>query len=118
MKSEIATMIQGSAAQTAGLAGTPITAISEGTYVLGVLRHEDQRRVVVLVNHDTAFTTWPTVQFDVPDAAVQEVDRASGEIVAVLDDSPDVSGLQLSLDAGDARLFIIPAQAAAPAPLP
>jgi len=89
---------------------SPLVSRSEGEYIVGTLRHEDGRRAVVLVNYDTAFTTWPTVQFDVPDAAVQEVDRASGNIVAAMDDSPDMPGLQLSLDAGDARLFLLPAE--------
>lgn len=85
-----------------------IVGLSEGDYVLGLFQHDDRRRGLVLVNHDTAFTTWPTVQFDVADDRVQEVDRATGEITPVVDDSPDLPGLQLSLDAGDARLFLLP----------
>jgi len=91
--------------------GGAILSISEGDYVLGLLQHEDHRRGVVLVNHDTAYTIWPTVEFDVTDEKVNEVDRATGAIVPAIDDSPDVPGLQLSLDAGDARLFILPEHA-------
>lgn len=111
MTSELATTLAAGDAST-----TPILAISEGTYVLGVLRHDDGRRAVVLLNHDMAYTTWPTVQFDVPDIEVLEIDRARGTIEAAVDDSPDIPGLQLSLDAGDARLFLLPAQPGRPTP--
>ena len=37
---------------------TPIKEISEGAYELGLLKHEDGRRAVILVNHDMAFTTF------------------------------------------------------------
>jgi hypothetical protein len=62
-----------------GLAGTPIASID---------------------------TTWPTVQFAlVPERAV-EVSQETGLEVPVLDDSPDMPGLQLSLDSGEGRLFL------------
>lgn len=92
----------------ASLVGVPLRSLSEGAFVYGVLRGQDQRRAVVLVNHDTAYTTWPTVTFDVATEAVRELDPVSGDEVAVVDDSPDMPGLQLSFDAGDARLFLLP----------
>jgi hypothetical protein len=90
------------------LAGTPIRALTSGDYLVGVLRHEDGRRAVLLLNWDTAFTSWPTVEFDTPLDQVREVDPATGEESPVVDDSPEMEGLQLSLDSGGARLFLMP----------
>jgi hypothetical protein len=42
---------------------------------------------------------------------VLEVSPSTGEAAPVVDSSPDMPGLQLSLDAGDARLFLLPAPA-------
>lgn len=114
LKSESAKSIFGGGTSAGTLNGTPIRGLSEGRYVMGVLRHEDGRRAVVLVNHDTDYTQWPTVHFDVPDAEVIEVDPVSGAEAPLADDSPALPGLQVSFDAGDARLFLLPAQPAAP----
>jgi hypothetical protein len=96
----------------AALAGTPIKSISgQGTdYLLGVFRHSDGRRAVLLNNYDRGYAAWPTVEFDTELAQVMEVSPETGEIVPVLDDSPEMEGLQLSLDAGGGRLFLLPAQ--------
>lgn len=94
-------------------AGTPLRALSEGEFVYGVLRQEDGRRALVLVNHSTGYTAWPTVEFDVPAAEVMELDADAGALAPVIDDSPAMPGLQLSFDAGDARLFVLPPAAAA-----
>ena len=40
-----------------------------------------------------------------------QVSPFTGKAAPVADDSPDMPGLQLSLDAGDARLFLLPAAA-------
>jgi hypothetical protein len=77
-------------------------------YLAGVFRHEDGRRAVMLTNYRFAYTAWPTVEFDVLLEQVKEVDKASGKEVAVRDDSPEMPGLQVSLDAGEGRLFLMP----------
>jgi hypothetical protein len=43
---------------------------------------------------------------------VLEVSPVTGEAAPVAGDSPDMSGLQISLDAGHARLFLLRAGAA------
>jgi len=65
---------------------------------------------VLLNNYDFAYTSWPTVEFVAPLEQVTEVDRVTGEERAVIDDSPDTDGLQVSLDAGEGRLFLMPAE--------
>jgi hypothetical protein len=42
---------------------------------------------------------------------VLEVSPVTGEAAPAVDSSPDMPGLQLSFDAGDARLFLLPATA-------
>ena len=93
---------------TTALAAAPLKVINEGEYVYGTLRHDDGRQALVLVNHDTGYTTWPTVEFTAPEAEVREIDATTGKEVPLLDDSPDMPGLQLSFDAGDARFFLMP----------
>ncbi|MEI6501278.1 MAG: hypothetical protein WCP21_09670 [Armatimonadota bacterium] len=94
------------------LAGTPLKSLSgQGTdYLLGVFQHQDGRRAVLLNNYDRAYAAWPTVEFDVDPAQVMEVSPETGKIEPVLDDSPEMPGLQLSLDAGAGRLFLLPAK--------
>jgi hypothetical protein len=77
-------------------------------YLVGVFRHQDSRRAVMLTNYRFAYTAWPTVEFDVPVDQVKEVDKATGKEIAVRDDSPEMPGVQLSLDAGEGRLFLLP----------
>lgn len=96
------------------LEGTPIVNIRRADvdppndYLVGVFRHEDGRAGVMLNNYRFAFTAWPTVEFRAPVDRVVEVDRWTGREIPVLDDSPDMDGLQISLDAGDGRLFLAP----------
>ena len=85
-------------------------AIPKPDYLVGEFRHADGRRAVLLQNYHFAYTAWPTVEFDAPTAAVTEVDKATGKEHAAKDDSPDMPGLQLSLDAGEGRLFMLPAE--------
>jgi len=90
---------------------SPIKSISKGgDYLVGVFKHYDGRRAVLLNNYDHNYTSWPTVEFDVPDDQVIEVDQSSGKERPVRDDSPDMPGLQTSLDAGEGRLFLLPAK--------
>jgi len=90
--------------------GTPVKSITHGDYLLGLYRHSDGRRAVLLMNYDITYTMWPTVEFDVPTDQVLEVSQATGQIGPVVDDSPDMEGLQISLDSGGGRLFILPGE--------
>jgi len=38
------------------------------------------------------------------------VDKTSGNEITVRDDSPEMPGTQISLDAGEGRLFLLPAR--------
>lgn len=114
LTSESVGRVTGGAAGAATLAGTPLKEMSEGEFELGVFRQPDGRRVVVLVNRDTAYTAWPTLSFDAEE--VLEVSGETGQDAVVIDDSPAMPGLQLSFDAGDARMFVLPAPVAAPDP--
>jgi hypothetical protein len=77
-------------------------------YLIGVFKHEDGRRAVLLNNYRFAFTAWPTVVFDAPVEQVAEIDKHTGEERSIRDDSPAMEGLQLSLDSGEGRLFLLP----------
>lgn len=88
------------------LAGSPIKSITSGDYLIGVFKHADGRRAVLLNNYDHNYSAWPTVEFDA--AGVTEVDASDGKEKPARDDSPDIPGLQLSLDAGEGRLFLLP----------
>jgi hypothetical protein len=93
----------------AALKGSPIRSLTPGDYLVGAFRHADDRRAVLLQTYHFAYSAWPTVEFDAAPAAVLEVSPFTGQAAPVADDSPDMPGLQLSLDAGDARLFLLPA---------
>lgn len=81
-----------------------------GEFIVGIFSHTDGRRAVLILNHDYSFTAWPTVEFAGADSAnVMEMSKTTGEIAPVVDDSPELKGLQLSFGAGDARLFLLPA---------
>jgi hypothetical protein len=103
----------------AALKETPIKNLARADYdpqfdlLVGVFKHADGRRAVLLNNYHFAYCQWPTVEFDVEAAQVIEVDKWSGEEAPVIDDSPDIDGLQVSLDAGDGRLFLLPAATSA-----
>ena len=62
----------------------------------------------MLNNYRFAYTAWPTVEFDVPTDQVREVDQKTGRVVPIYDDSPNMKGLQISLDAGAGRRFLLP----------
>ena len=96
------------------LAGSPIRSLQRGevdpphNYLLGLFRHQDGRRAVMLNNYHFAYTAWPTVVFDAPLGKVREISQKTGKEVPVADDSPDLDGLQISLDSGEGRLFLLP----------
>jgi hypothetical protein len=91
------------------LRDAPISILTKGDYLVGVFRHTDRRRAVLLNNYHFAYTAWPTVEFDIPGfGQVLEVCRETGEEIPIVDDSPAMEGLQISLDSGDGRLFLLP----------
>lgn len=96
-------------------AGSPLRSLKKvpgdprGDFIIGLFRHADGRRAVILVNHSYSQTAWPTVEFDADVKEVQEVDKTTGQCVPAVDDSPEMKGFQMSLGAGDARLFLLPA---------
>lgn len=92
------------------LEGSPLRSISDGEYLVGVFRHADGRRAVLLNNYHFAYSAWPTVEFDTEPSKVLEVSSKTGRLEPVIDDSPDLPGLQLSLDAGEGRLFLLPSR--------
>lgn len=82
-----------------------------GNYTIGAFAHRDGRRALMICNYDFAYSAWPTVQFDDNPAGVVEVSQENGQERKVEDDSPAMPGLQISLDAGEGRLFLLPPQA-------
>lgn len=98
----------------ATLAGSPIKALKRADVdpafdlLLGAFKHEDGRRAVLLNNYSVSLTSWPTVEFDAPHDQVVEVDPKTGKEIPLYDESPDMEGLQLSLDSGEGRLFLLP----------
>ncbi len=95
---------------SASLAGTPLRALSPGDYLVGLFRHADGRQAVYLQNYEFAYSAWPTVEFAAPAGGVAEVSPVDGRETPLRDDSPDMPGLQLALDAGEGRLFLTPAE--------
>lgn len=92
--------------------GSAVRSISQGDFMIGEFRHADGRRAVLLNNYSLTFCEWPTVEFDIDPARVREVDQETGLEVEWLDDSPDTPGMQVSLDSGEGRLFLLPAESA------
>ena len=90
------------------LKGTGIKSLSEGDYLVGEFLHSDGRRAILLNNYSFAFTSWSTVDFDADPDSVIEVDQETGLERAFIDDSPDMDGLQVSINSGAGRLFILP----------
>ncbi len=99
---------------TSILAGGPIRNLARSpedpgpNYLVGEFLHADGRRAVFLQNYHFAYTAWPTVEFDAPPEQVVEIDKGSGREIPVRDESPNLEGLQIPLDAGEGRLFLLP----------
>jgi hypothetical protein len=93
---------------TKTLTNAPIKTITDGDYLVGSFKHKDGRRALMLNNYHFAFSSWPTVEFDVPAEKVVEVNPETCKEAPVKDDSPAMKGLQISLDAGQGRLFLLP----------
>jgi len=92
------------------LADTPIKSITYDytDFLIGTFTHADGRRAVLLNNYSNHYTSWPTVEFDVPAEQIVEISQDTGEEIPLLDDSPAMDGLQISLDSGEGRLFLLP----------
>jgi hypothetical protein len=90
------------------LADAPVQVTTPGEYLIGVFGHSDGRRAVLLNNYHFAYTAWPTVEFKANLKDLVEICQKTGNEIAVIDDSPAMEGLQLSLDAGAGRLFLLP----------
>ncbi|MFA9478081.1 hypothetical protein ACERK3_07195 [Phycisphaerales bacterium AB-hyl4] len=76
--------------------------------LIGTFIFPDGRRAVMINNYRYAYTSWLTVEFDADPAEVLEVSQETGELEPVIDDSPAMEGLQISLPAGGGRLFVLP----------
>ena len=89
------------------LKGSPVKQLTPGNYLVGVFSHEDGRQAVMLNNYEFAYTAWPTVEFKADLSKIVELDQETSEEIPVRDDSPDMAGLQISLESGSGRLFLI-----------
>lgn len=79
----------------------------ERDYLVGAFKHKDGREAVLINNYRFAYTAWPTVEFRADLSQIREIDKETGKEIPVKDDSPDIPGLQISLGAGDGRLFLM-----------
>ena len=82
-------------------------ALSKGSATGDATPGSPGRKAVLLVNHDSEAGLWASVTWRWDVTRIVEVDRASGAEVPLMDDSPFTPGLQLSLSAGAARLFLL-----------
>lgn len=92
------------------LKDTPVRSVGDGNILVGSFVHKDGRRGVLLTNYEFAYGAWPTVVFDCEAGKVVEVDPKTGREASLEDDSPDMGGVQIALDAGEGRLFLLPAK--------
>jgi hypothetical protein len=88
----------------AGINGDPVA-----NYIVGTFETDDHQRAIVIVNDSYSFTGWLTLKFDVPNSRVLELSKETGQLTPLVDDSPEIPGLQVSFGAGDGRLFLLPA---------
>ncbi len=89
------------------LQGSPLKSLTPGDYLIGVFKHADGRTAVLLNNYSFCYTAWPTVEFASPLSNIVEVDPETGKEMPIVDDSPDMPGLQLSLGSAEGRLFLM-----------
>lgn len=87
---------------------SPVAQLTPGDYLVGIFAHQDGRQAVLINNYSFAYTAWPTVEFHDSRDQIREISKTDGSERAVVDDSPDMEGLQLSLDSGEGRLFLLP----------
>ena len=87
------------------LSGMPLRSITGGHWLLGHFSSPAAAGTcVMIVNDDPINTAFPSVDLGAA-ASVREVDQASGEMVPVADDAPDVAGFQLYFSEGGGRLL-------------
>ncbi len=89
------------------LRGSPLKSLTPGDYLIGVFKHADGRTALLLNNYSYCYTVWPTVVFAAPLENIVEIDPATGKEIPVVDDSPEMPGLQLSLGSAEGRLFLM-----------
>ena len=86
----------------AGIASINGTNVGDAwSFLLGLF---DTNRTVLLVNQDANHPALATLALR-GDGEMHEVDPDSGDLKLALDDAPFAPGFQLSVNAGDARLF-------------
>ncbi|MCP4456024.1 MAG: hypothetical protein GY809_31595 [Planctomycetes bacterium] len=90
------------------LANTPVASLTQGDYLIGVFGHADGRQAILINNYSFAFTAWPTVGFKGHIEHVREVCQETGKEIPIIDDSPAMAGLQISLESGEGRLYLLP----------
>ena len=78
-----------------------------GDYLVGSFQQSNGTRAVLLMNDSYAQTGWVTLEFDGDPAKVMEISKTDGKAYPIVDDSPELKGLQISLGAGDGRLFVV-----------
>jgi len=86
---------------------SPLKSLTPGDYLIGVFKHTDGRTAVLLNNYSYCYSAWPTVEFAAPRRSITELDPNTGKEVPVVDASPGMPGLQISLGAAEGRLFLI-----------
>ena len=79
-----------------------------GSYTSITSSGGSSNRVAALIaNYEHAYVEWATVEWqDTGKLPVSEVSGHSGGLVPVLDDAPDIPGLQLRFEPGEGRLFV------------
>ncbi|MGZ5566143.1 MAG: hypothetical protein ACXWKG_03935 [Limisphaerales bacterium] len=87
----------------AGIKGDPV-----GNYLVGTFTSSDGSRAVMIMNDNYSYTGWLNLTFDMDAKDVMEVSKTTGQLEPVVDDSPELKGLQVSFGAGDGRLFVLP----------
>jgi hypothetical protein len=76
--------------------------------LIGQFRLTDGRIAILIVNQDDRRRLWPSLDFGRADknGTVLEIDKKTGAEAPVRTDSWAMPGVTLSLDSGDARLFV------------
>ncbi len=96
------------------LRGSPVRTLKRASvdpphdYLVGAFEHADGRRAVMLMNYRFAYAAWPTVEFDAPHEHVRFLNPWTGEEEPLTDASPAMEGLQVSLQDGEGKLFLLP----------
>jgi hypothetical protein len=78
-------------------------------FLVGQFKLADGRTAVMFQNQDTTNSLWASVEFQ-PGVltTVREISPSTGEEMPLYDESPFHLGIQIGLDTGGARLFVLP----------